>query len=264
MGQIIALDDNEVLYHSASYVDAPAWYRFSPDTMATTETALAVASPVDFSDCEVVREYALSQGRYAGPRQHHPPQGHTSERFATRCYLPDMVGLESVPCLPSPPYIASGLSRAVSLRKPIFAVAGSMASNGTETACSPRSRTSLMTLRTAMHHMIDAGYTRPEKMAIIGGSNGGLLMGAMITQHPDLCRAVVSFVGIYDMLRVELAPQRPVQRSGVRHGKRAGPVPRPVCVFSLSQRQDGDRISGRSSSDGCERPPVSIPCTPGR
>ena len=31
-------------------------------------------------------------------------------------------------------------------------------------------------------------------------------MGAMITQHPDLVRAVVSAVGIYDMLRVELAP----------------------------------------------------------
>jgi len=34
----------------------------------------------------------------------------------------------------------------------------------------------------------------------------GLLMGAMITQHPDLCKAVVSSVGIYDMLRVELSP----------------------------------------------------------
>src|SRR5262249_15015543 len=33
-----------------------------------------------------------------------------------------------------------------------------------------------------------------------------LLMGALITQHPELARAVVSFVGIYDMLRVELAP----------------------------------------------------------
>src|SRR5438034_11524571 len=43
-------------------------------------------------------------------------------------------------------------------------------------------------------------------MAIQGGSNGGLMMGVMITQHPDLFRAVVSSVGIYDMLRVELAP----------------------------------------------------------
>ena len=39
----------------------------------------------------------------------------------------------------------------------------------------------------------------------MGGSNGGLLMGATLVQHPDLCQAVVSSVGIYDMLRVELS-----------------------------------------------------------
>ena len=54
--------------------------------------------------------------------------------------------------------------------------------------------------------LIDLKYTSPEHLAIEGGSNGGLLMGAMITQHPDLFRAVVSHVGIYDMLRVELHP----------------------------------------------------------
>ena len=37
-------------------------------------------------------------------------------------------------------------------------------------------------------------------------SNGGLLMGACLTQHPELARAVVSHVGIYDMLRFELEP----------------------------------------------------------
>src|SRR5207244_10740142 len=36
--------------------------------------------------------------------------------------------------------------------------------------------------------------------------NGGLLMGAPLTQHPELVRAVVSEVGIYDMLRMELFP----------------------------------------------------------
>jgi prolyl oligopeptidase len=39
----------------------------------------------------------------------------------------------------------------------------------------------------------------------MGGSNGGLLMGAALTQHPEMYRAVVSYVGIYDMLRVELS-----------------------------------------------------------
>jgi prolyl oligopeptidase len=55
-------------------------------------------------------------------------------------------------------------------------------------------------------HLVDAGYTSPSRLAILGGSNGGLLMGAMITQHPEMFRAVVSHVGIYDMLRVELSP----------------------------------------------------------
>ena len=54
--------------------------------------------------------------------------------------------------------------------------------------------------------LIDQHYTSPEHLALRGGSNGGLLMGAEITQHPEMFRAVVSSVGIYDMLRVELDP----------------------------------------------------------
>ena len=49
-------------------------------------------------------------------------------------------------------------------------------------------------------------YTSPEKLAIEGGSNGGLLMGAALTQAPTAFRAVVSYVGYYDMLRFEVAP----------------------------------------------------------
>ena len=57
-----------------------------------------------------------------------------------------------------------------------------------------------------LRHLVDRGYTPPERLGIVGGSNGGLLMGALLTQHPALARAVVSFVGLYDMLRVELSP----------------------------------------------------------
>jgi prolyl oligopeptidase len=55
-------------------------------------------------------------------------------------------------------------------------------------------------------YLIDKDYTKPSRLAIMGGSNGGLLMGAAFTQHPELYTAVVSMVGIYDMLRVELSP----------------------------------------------------------
>ena len=54
--------------------------------------------------------------------------------------------------------------------------------------------------------LINNRYTSNEKLAIEGRSNGGLLVGAALTQRPDLFRAVVSGVGIYDMLRVETDP----------------------------------------------------------
>ncbi len=44
-------------------------------------------------------------------------------------------------------------------------------------------------------------YTRPAKLAIEGGSNGGLLMGAMMTQRPDLFGAIVCGAPLLDMLR---------------------------------------------------------------
>ncbi len=55
-------------------------------------------------------------------------------------------------------------------------------------------------------HLIARGYTQPAKLGIQGGSNGGLLMGAVANQRPDLFGAVVSGVGVYDMLRVETTP----------------------------------------------------------
>jgi prolyl oligopeptidase len=55
-------------------------------------------------------------------------------------------------------------------------------------------------------HLIRRGYTSSSKLAVEGGSNGGLLMGAFLTQRPELARAVVCHVGVLDMLRVELDP----------------------------------------------------------
>ena len=58
----------------------------------------------------------------------------------------------------------------------------------------------------AARELVAAGWTSPRHFGIVGGSNGGLLMGAALTQHPELYRAVVSYVGIYDTLRHELYP----------------------------------------------------------
>jgi prolyl oligopeptidase len=56
----------------------------------------------------------------------------------------------------------------------------------------------------AVEWLIKTGRTSPEKLAIFGGSNSGLLVGAALTQRPELFRAVVCMVPMLDMLRYHL------------------------------------------------------------
>ncbi len=53
----------------------------------------------------------------------------------------------------------------------------------------------------AGEYLIESGYTRSERLAIAGGSNGGLLVGAIMTQRPGLASVAFPAVGVMDMLR---------------------------------------------------------------
>jgi prolyl oligopeptidase len=53
----------------------------------------------------------------------------------------------------------------------------------------------------AAEYLIHEKYTNPEKLAIRGGSHGGLLVGVAITQRPELFKAAIAEAGVFDMLR---------------------------------------------------------------
>lgn len=55
----------------------------------------------------------------------------------------------------------------------------------------------------AAEFLCDKGYTNPSKLAVRGGSNGGLLTGAVLTQRPDLFKAVLVHVPLLDMVRFQ-------------------------------------------------------------
>lgn len=56
-------------------------------------------------------------------------------------------------------------------------------------------------LYAAVEHLVDAGWTTPDHVALLGGSNGGLLAGVAAVQRPDLFSGIVSAVPLLDMVR---------------------------------------------------------------
>jgi prolyl oligopeptidase len=72
-----------------------------------------------------------------------------------------------------------------------------------EAAILERKQTSIDDFTAAAEHLIAAGYTAPERLAIRGGSFGGLLVGATLTQRPKLFAAAILEVPVLDLLRWE-------------------------------------------------------------
>ena len=139
-----------------------------------------------------------------------------------------------------------GPKTAACSRSPTCAAAASSARSGTRPACSRRSRT-CSTISSARPSGLSRRAIRsPARLGISGRSNGGLLMGAAITQRPDLFGAVVCGYPLLDMVRYDqfLVARWWVPEYGSRRRPRAIQVH--PCVLAVSPRAAGHEIPGRA------------------
>ena len=204
--EVVPLPDGTLLYSIETYLRPPYFARYDEKTALSTDTKLAQTSPVSFSDTEVLREFAKSKDGASIPIN-------IIRRKSVKLdgTLPVLLNGYGGYDISETPYFLGANTRLWLDGGGVYVIANLR--GGGEFGESWHSQGALTHKQNvfddfiaAADYLVSHHYTDHNRLAIIGGSNGGLLMGAVLTQRPELFRAVVSRVGIYDMLRVELDP----------------------------------------------------------
>ncbi len=197
--------EGDLIYSVETYLTPRAFRRRTPDGRDAA-TNLKVTSPVNLDDMEVTRLTARSRDGTEIPVNIIRRKGLVLDgSHPTLLYGYGGYGISETPYFLGPSrrifFDAGGVLAIANLRG-----GGEFGEEWHATGSLLRKQNVFDDFVAVAQRLIAERYTSPERLAIQGGSNGGLLMGAVMTQHPELFRAVVSSVGIYDMLRVELDP----------------------------------------------------------
>jgi prolyl oligopeptidase len=202
---MVSLGGDSILFTNSSYVEPPACYTYQPSQEKPLRTAIYVTSPADFTDVEVIRKFATSKDGTQVPLNIILKKGTQLDgNNPTVLYGYGGYGSSQTPWY----------NRTLSVwldQGGVYAIAnirggGEFGEDWHKAGNLTNKQNVFDDFAACAQYLIDAGYTNPSKLAIRGGSNGGLLVGATMTQHPDLFRAVVCQKGVLDMLRVELDP----------------------------------------------------------
>jgi prolyl oligopeptidase len=204
VSEIVPLENDTVLFLAQSYVSPPAWYECRLGKAKARKTKLITIYPnADFKDYEVVREQATSKDGTRVPMTILRRKG--QELDGARPVLLTAYGGYGLTL-----NAEFEANRLLWLEQGGVLAIGHLRGDGDfgETW----HRAGILTKRqnafddfaACARHLIERKYTSADKLAIEGASNGGLLMGVALTQHPRLFRAAVAQVGIFDILRHEL------------------------------------------------------------
>ncbi|HMI82969.1 MAG TPA: prolyl oligopeptidase family serine peptidase [Polyangiaceae bacterium] len=196
------LDKAQVLFANVSFVEPINWIQFDPGKGETRKTKMSTRTPVDLAGVKVAREMATSKDGTQIPVNVLLPKDYkegTSIPFELTAY--GGFGISIGPNFQ--PMSSVLLERGVGLAIANLRGGGEFGEEWHKQGSLTHKQNVFDDFAAAFEHLRARKYAIPDRIAIVGGSNGGLLMGAMLTQHPELPRVVVSFVGVYDMLRLE-------------------------------------------------------------
>jgi prolyl oligopeptidase len=205
------LTGDAILFASESYTQAHSWFSFDPSASHAGPKRLKLADPPAFApkgylkDIEAVREFAVSKDGTKVPVTIVYAKGlqlDGSHPTLLTAYGGYSVSLSPHLSMQTALWVKHG---------GVFAEAnlrggGEFGEAWHAAGALTHKQNVFDDFEASAHLLIDRRYTASSHLAILGGSNGGLLMGAALVQHPELYHAVVSQVGIYDMLRVEMTP----------------------------------------------------------
>ena len=204
--EIEPLSDGSVLFDISTYLKPRYYARWTPESGKVADTDLKVTSPIDFSDAEVIRAFATSKDGTKVPLSIIEKKGakHDGSNPAL------LYGYGGYGISQTPRFLGSTWRLWLDAGG-VYAIANirggaEYGERWHQEGMLTKKQNVFDDFAAAGNYLVDAKYTNHAKLSLLGGSNGGLLMGAMITQHPQLAHAVVSAVGIYDMVRFELDP----------------------------------------------------------
>jgi prolyl oligopeptidase len=198
-------DAGGLVFASESFVEPSAWYRYDEATGQTSKTELVEHPPLAVSDAVVTRELATSKDGTRVPFTVLMPKG--APRDGSAACIATGYGGYNIDIEPrfrvdDVLWLEQGVTLAVANLRG----GGEFGAAWHDQGRLEHKQNVFDDFAAVLRTLVAQHYTKPERLAIIGRSNGGLLMGATLTQHPELMRAVASYVGIYDMLRVERQP----------------------------------------------------------
>ena len=199
---LVRLGATEVAWAVESFVSPRAWWVHDDSDEAARRTALDTVTPVDFAGFEVERVFATSRDGTRVPVNLVSRAGRLQDGPApVILYGYGGYGISLKP------WFQPGLLLWLE-QGGVYAVAnirggGEYGQDWHQAGRLATKQNCFDDFIACADHLVATGITSRDQLGIMGGSNGGLLMGAVLTQRPDIAAAVVCAVPVLDALRSE-------------------------------------------------------------